>query len=98
ELQTLRCNDSTKTAEINEVFTDVDKTLAALLNELQELQASAATEKARLETNAAVAPKTIKLNVGGRVFETSKDNLLRDADSFFYAMVTSETWQPRARD
>ncbi|OQR88280.1 hypothetical protein ACHHYP_06993 [Achlya hypogyna] len=45
---------------------------------------------ASVQENARAAAERITLNVGGRVFETAKSNLLRDPDSYFTVMLSME--------
>ncbi|KAF0687058.1 Aste57867_21139 [Aphanomyces stellatus] len=43
------------------------------------------------------APPVVSLNVGGRVFQTSRATLLRQEGSYFDAMLSSGQWQPDAQ-
>ncbi|OQR88301.1 hypothetical protein ACHHYP_06994 [Achlya hypogyna] len=67
-----------------------------------QLEALEAKEKAwqdlerRLAHNASSAANIITLDVGGTIFRTSKDNLLRFDGTYFQAMLGSGRWQPSA--
>ncbi|EQC32354.1 hypothetical protein SDRG_10101 [Saprolegnia diclina VS20] len=78
--------DATTITDIHAAFSAIDDSDA----ELRDVE--------RAQANAAAAPKNIKLNIGGRIFETSKNNVIQHPTSFLYAMVTSDDWQPRAQD
>ncbi|EQC32355.1 hypothetical protein SDRG_10102 [Saprolegnia diclina VS20] len=90
--------DDVALREIHDACGSIEASLIASLTELRFLNEQLQAERTRATAAATTAPRTIKLNVGGRIFETGKDNLLQHPDSFFYAMVTSETWQPRNMD
>eukprot|EP01006_Ploeotia_vitrea_P045424 TRINITY_DN66941_c0_g1_i1.p1 TRINITY_DN66941_c0_g1~~TRINITY_DN66941_c0_g1_i1.p1 ORF type:complete len:312 (+),score=48.19 TRINITY_DN66941_c0_g1_i1:56-991(+) len=49
---------------------------------------------ARSEKEALKGNEKVKLNVGGTVFETSKQTLTTEAGTFFHTMVNSGHWQP----
>lgn len=50
-------------------------------------------EKLMVE-NSHKASSKIKLDVGGKVYSTTKTNLLKWEGSYFYAMLSSGKWQP----
>lgn len=49
---------------------------------------------ALMTDNYAKAESTVKLNVRGKVFETFKENLVREEGTYFHAMVCSGAWKP----
>ena len=48
---------------------------------------------ARLENHFETLPKIIKLNVGGKRFETAKENLLRHPGSYFFCMLSTDRYK-----
>ena len=48
---------------------------------------------ARLESHFETLPKIIKLNVGGKRFETAKENLLRHPGSYFFCMLSTDRYK-----
>jgi len=48
--------------------------------------------------NSFASSSRITLNVGGKLFTTTKDTLLSRRDSFFYAMLSSGQWFPDESD
>lgn len=48
----------------------------------------------RMRTNIDVANKKITLDIGGKLFATSKSTLLAYPGSFFEAMLSCEEWKP----
>ncbi len=47
-----------------------------------------------MEKFASTAKSKIKLNIGGKIFTTSKTTLLMYPNSFFSAMLSSGKWNP----
>jgi DNA-binding beta-propeller fold protein YncE len=47
-----------------------------------------------VQKHAGLAPEKVKLDIGGRIFSTSKSLLLSYKDSFFEAMLGSGHWRP----
>ncbi|ETW07372.1 hypothetical protein H310_01907 [Aphanomyces invadans] len=76
----------------------------AFLDALGQLQAEAAiAEKKladwaqldeRIQENLANSSNVVALDVGGTVFKTSKDTLLRVEGSYFHALLGSGHWKP----
>ncbi|KAH9184808.1 hypothetical protein AeNC1_013215 [Aphanomyces euteiches] len=48
----------------------------------------------RIAENIANAPNMITLDVGGTLFKTSKDTLLRFEGGYFHALLGSGKWKP----
>ena len=61
---------------------------------LEEKEQKLAALEKRMEENAANVKQKVKLDVGGRIFATSKSSLLRFENSFFHAMISSGKWKP----
>jgi hypothetical protein len=47
-----------------------------------------------MSKHSAMAKNKIKLDVGGQLFTTSKETLLKFEGSFFFAMLSSGRWEP----
>ncbi|KAF0697841.1 Aste57867_11495 [Aphanomyces stellatus] len=62
--------------------------------ELERLQATWHEMEQRIRANLAKAAQLITLNVGGTLFTTSKETLVRIPGSYFHAMLGSGLWQP----
>eukprot|EP01117_Protostelium_nocturnum_P018790 TRINITY_DN7928_c0_g1_i1.p1 TRINITY_DN7928_c0_g1~~TRINITY_DN7928_c0_g1_i1.p1 ORF type:complete len:262 (+),score=116.22 TRINITY_DN7928_c0_g1_i1:46-831(+) len=56
-------------------------------NELKELER-------KMKERSDNAKSTITLNVGGKLFTTSKENLLRVKNTYFSSLLQSENWKP----
>ncbi|KAF0697845.1 Aste57867_11499 [Aphanomyces stellatus] len=50
----------------------------------------------RIQENVGNMPHLITLNVGGALFTTTKETLLRIKDTYFHAMLGSGLWKPDA--
>ncbi|CAK4474150.1 unnamed protein product [Aphanomyces euteiches] len=48
----------------------------------------------RIQQNIASMRQVVTLDVGGMIFKTSKENLLRDEGSYFHALLGSGLWKP----
>ncbi|RLO05387.1 hypothetical protein DYB28_013596 [Aphanomyces astaci] len=48
----------------------------------------------RVQEDVANVPSVITLNVGGTIFQTAKDTLLRVEGSYFHALLGSGMWNP----
>lgn len=84
--------------ELNEAALDaVEKVLNAVRNSttaIQEKQKHADEMEALMRQNAEKVGSIIKLQVGGKLFETYRENLLRTEGNYFHAMLSSGHWQP----
>ncbi|KAL9653319.1 hypothetical protein ABK040_001955 [Willaertia magna] len=70
---------------------------AIVENKLKELKIKEEWFKEKelqIEECIKKASDRIKLNVGGKIFESSKETLICKKDTFFYAMLSSGIWQP----
>jgi hypothetical protein len=74
------------------------ETIAKRMEIVEEKEAKWEQLRLKLQQNAAKAKKKIKLDVGGKLFATSKENLLRFEGSYFHAMLASGQWEPDAED
>ncbi|KAF0711936.1 Aste57867_4958 [Aphanomyces stellatus] len=63
-------------------------------SELEAKEAHWLELERRVQANLADAPKMVTLNVGGSLFTTSKETLLRVEGSYFHAMLGSGHWKP----
>jgi hypothetical protein len=50
--------------------------------------------KGQMKKDAAKAKHKIRLEIGGKIFTTSKSSLLRVEGTYFHAMLSSGKWQP----
>ncbi|KAF0983699.1 hypothetical protein FDP41_007614 [Naegleria fowleri] len=64
------------------------------MKELKKLEDDLNLKFKLMEENAKKARDVIKLDVGGKIFKTSKETLLSRKDTFFYAMISSGKWLP----
>jgi hypothetical protein len=70
--------------------------IAKLERERKEIQKQLAKLEALnedMERGAKAQAERIRLNVGGTLFQTSRDTLMIEG-SYFYAMLASRVWQP----
>ncbi|EQC25946.1 hypothetical protein SDRG_16203 [Saprolegnia diclina VS20] len=98
-LQALRSSHATDKAAFTSLLTALSKTATDIQAQLHQLTHHEAKRDAwdqRVATKLQHAESTIKLNVGGRYFETAKANLLRQPETYFTAMLASDLWAPRA--
>lgn len=66
----------------------------AKLELLREREARWNRLMAEVEINASAAKTRVKLDVGGRIFSTTRDTLLRWGCTYFHALLGSNNWQP----
>ena len=64
------------------------------INELKQMEASWNEKLELMETEARKTKNTIKLNIGGEIFNASKEVLLSHKDTYFYAMLSSGKFLP----
>ncbi|EFC36754.1 K+ channel tetramerization domain-containing protein [Naegleria gruberi] len=64
------------------------------ISHLLKLEQEWSEKEKLMEENANKAKSTIKLDVGGKIFKTSRETLLSKKDTFFYAMISSGKWLP----
>lgn len=85
--------------QILKSFRWLKKLLAALEKKIDALQMKEAALKALREEQqmkAELGNKLVRLDVRGSIFEVSREDLLRVADTFFSAMLASEHWKANA--
>jgi hypothetical protein len=75
---------------ILEIYNTIEKKLAILEEKKRKWKEC---EK-KAEENAKKAKQKIKLDVGGKIFTTSKSTLLRYENTYFYGMLGSGKWKP----
>ncbi|KAF0688990.1 hypothetical protein As57867_019437, partial [Aphanomyces stellatus] len=91
--------DATKTMEAKvqrevDALAKVTALMETQASELEAKQAHWSELERRVQANLANISKTVTLNVGGSLFTTSKETLLRVEGSYFHAMLGSGHWQP----
>jgi hypothetical protein len=64
------------------------------LQYLEQREQHIAAMDARMRDECSKCADKVRLNVGGRTFETAKSNLLRFDSTYFQAMLSSGFWQP----
>jgi hypothetical protein len=62
--------------------------------ELKEREDKMEQWEQKMKLNAEKAKQKIVLDVGGKRFAASKLTLLTFSDSYFWAMLSTGTWQP----
>ncbi|KAL9645042.1 hypothetical protein ABK040_004534 [Willaertia magna] len=92
-------------SELKEQFNEATNKLVQLQTEIsKQLQELEAKEKKfnsmlkEMEKVANLQSNKIKLNVGGKLFTTTKDTLMKYKDSFFFSMLSSGKWLPDEDD
>ena len=64
------------------------------MNELKQMEASWNDKLKLMQEEARKAKNIIKLDVGGKIFKISKEVLLSQKDTYFYAMLSSGEFLP----
>jgi hypothetical protein len=64
------------------------------LKELEKKEKAMEEAEKKAEENAAKLKDRVKLDIGGKIFSTTKQTLLRIPNSFFHALICSEKWKP----
>jgi hypothetical protein len=72
----------------------VSKQYEESMSLLEEKQKAWAIMEDKMEKNAATVKNKIRLEVGGKVFTTTKSVLLRLENTYFHAMLSSGKWKP----
>ncbi|OQR94030.1 nuclear pore glycoprotein [Thraustotheca clavata] len=98
QLRKDQSNDGEFTSEIMKMCLKVEEKITKSIDHLHAQEEFCRQQENIFYKTRENAPKTIKINVGGKIFETSKDNLLKDTDNFFSMMVSSNTYKPRECD
>jgi len=68
--------------------------LASRSTDLVAKERAWAEARERVESTLTALPSRVKLNVGGMIFETSKETLLKHKGTFFDALLGSGRWAP----
>lgn len=68
----------------------LEKEIAEVDRKVEHLQHLAA----KAHMHAAQQKMKVNIDVGGEVFSTCRDNLLKFPDSYFYGMINSGVWKP----
>jgi ABC-type Fe3+-citrate transport system substrate-binding protein len=77
-----------------EEFLETSDSIEKRLTMLEEKEKKWKELEKMMEENAAKAKQKIKLDIGGKIFTTSKSTLMRYENTYFYAMLASGKWQP----
>ena len=64
------------------------------LNDFQHFEKQHKELVKSMDVNIAKAKEKIKLDIGGKLFTTSKTTLLSVPGTYFHAMLSSGKWQP----
>eukprot|EP01006_Ploeotia_vitrea_P049189 TRINITY_DN67320_c3_g3_i2.p1 TRINITY_DN67320_c3_g3~~TRINITY_DN67320_c3_g3_i2.p1 ORF type:complete len:317 (+),score=15.54 TRINITY_DN67320_c3_g3_i2:402-1352(+) len=85
---------------VEDAFQAVIQTLQDAQESMQDKLADFKKQRCTLEDKIAncneslTGNKKISLNVGGTVFETTEETLLKETETFFWAMLRSGQWEP----
>lgn len=77
-------------AELKAISQEMDRRLKLV----QDREDRLAKVEARMEENAATAQDRVKFDVGGRLFSTTRSTVLKNEDTYFYALLCSGKWKP----
>ncbi|CAK4706802.1 unnamed protein product [Aphanomyces euteiches] len=75
-------------------FLAASQSMLAQVNEWEQREKQWKELEARIAFNIANAPNVVTLDVGGTIFKTTKDILLRFEDSYFHVLLGSGVWKP----
>jgi hypothetical protein len=78
-------------------FLETSLALQKQLAELEQKEKKWQELEMRVKRNADKAAELITLDVGGSLFTTSKENLLRQEGTYFQAMLGSDHWKPNSK-
>ena len=73
---------------------DISKRVEGRLLELEKKEKNWNELSSQMEKNCSEAKTKIKLDVGGKLFATTKSTLLRFENTYFHAMLASGHWKP----
>ncbi|KAG9400118.1 hypothetical protein AC1031_011028 [Aphanomyces cochlioides] len=86
-----------KLSHIQERCNEFQQAVDAMREEVAEMEQKMAQWNGmenRIQENIANTPNIITLDVGGTIFKTSKETLLRFEGSYFHALLGSGQWKP----
>ncbi|KAG9405631.1 hypothetical protein AC1031_003538 [Aphanomyces cochlioides] len=75
-------------------FLAASQAMFSQVNEWEQREKQWKELEARIAFNIANAPNVVTLDVGGTIFKTTKDILLRFEDSYFHVLLGSGVWKP----
>jgi len=81
---------------LEERFSLIVKEVNEKLKSLAVTEERIAILRDKMEKQVQAAARKVVLDVGGQRFAVSKDTLLLQKDSFFHAMLGSDSWRPDA--
>jgi hypothetical protein len=64
------------------------------INDLKQIEKHQEEISKLMDANVVKAKQKIKLDIGGKLFTTSKTTLLSIEGTYFHAMLSSGSWQP----
>lgn len=77
-----------------DVMLSLNGKVDAKLKLLEEKERKCDAMLARVKMNQSASKAKIRVNVGGKVFEASRDVFLRHENSYFHALLGSTLWKP----
>jgi len=77
-----------------ESFMDISKQIQERLRIVEEKEKKWLEMEEKIKHNASQAKNKIKLDIGGKIFATSKSTLLSIEGSYFHTLLSSGHWQP----
>eukprot|EP01006_Ploeotia_vitrea_P048095 TRINITY_DN67197_c2_g1_i1.p1 TRINITY_DN67197_c2_g1~~TRINITY_DN67197_c2_g1_i1.p1 ORF type:complete len:299 (-),score=15.38 TRINITY_DN67197_c2_g1_i1:65-961(-) len=84
-------------SDLQQQVKDMKETLTEKRNKFRQDTKKLQTRIKDSAATAADSSSRVSLDIGGTLFNTTKETLLKSTDSFFSAMLSSSTWQPDQR-
>jgi hypothetical protein len=78
---------------LNEMI-KISEVISTRLKLLDEKEARWKETEMKMKKHAEAASTKIKLDVGGKIFATTKANILNAEGTYFHGMLSSGEWQP----
>ena len=79
---------------LNAAMESLSARIEKRISDLKQIENHHAKLNSLMNDNIAKAKQKIKLDIGGKLFSTSKATLLSVEGTYFYAMLSSGNWQP----
>jgi len=96
EMQILQQKYTSDMYLLTQKIHDIHVRTQEAIQELDEKEKKQLEMEQRAQENCERKTDIIKLNVGGKYFETSKENLLQHEDTYFHALLSNDHWKPRS--